>query len=384
MKLDLGAGARSPAGFEPRGHAHGSAIYPLPVGDGTVEEIRASHVLEHFSHVEVPLVLADWFRALQPGGRIRIAVPDFASIAAAYGRGEALPIAGYVMGGQADEHDFHKSLFDERRLKTAMATAGFVLLRPWTSDLPDDCAALPISLNIEGVKPHSPELGVAAICSMPRLAWTANAMSWVEALTPLHIPFRTFTGAFWGQCLQRGMESILAEESPDAILTLDYDTVFSRRHVATLMQLMMVHPEADAIASIQSHRSKPLPMFTLGGAEGETVTQAERAVFAPDLTRVRTAHFGLTLIRADKLAALPKPWFQGHPDPAGGWGDGRCDDDLHFWRAWERAGNSLYIANRVAVGHIEVMVRWPGRDFVAIHQSVDQWRAEGEPEGVWR
>jgi hypothetical protein len=62
------------------------------------------------------------------------------------------------------------------------------------------------------------------------------------------------------------------------------------------------------------------------------------------------------------------------PDGNGGWGEGRTDADVAFWRKWEAAGNTLHIANRVTIGHMELMVRWPGHDLSAVHQSVADWR----------
>ena len=46
IRLDLGAGSVSPPGFIPLGRDHGSEIWPLPYADESVDEIRASHVLE--------------------------------------------------------------------------------------------------------------------------------------------------------------------------------------------------------------------------------------------------------------------------------------------------------------------------------------------------
>ena len=76
-KLNLGAGARPLEGYRniDAKNNHGSKsqkIFPLPDKDGTVDEIRASHVLEHFSHREVTAVVADWVRALKPGGVLKI------------------------------------------------------------------------------------------------------------------------------------------------------------------------------------------------------------------------------------------------------------------------------------------------------------------------
>ena len=160
VRLDLGAGKASPPGFTPLGHGHGSEIYPLsPFADNSVDEIRASHCLEHFSHRQVPHVLAEWVRVLKPGGLLSIAVPDFAKIAANYLEGAAQPTEGYVMGGQVDSDDFHRSLFDRDRLTRLMVAAGLVSIVPWVSDL-KDCAALSISLNLRGRKVSAKEVTV--------------------------------------------------------------------------------------------------------------------------------------------------------------------------------------------------------------------------------
>jgi hypothetical protein len=382
IKLDLGAGDRSPDGFTPLGNVNGTSIFPLPHADGTVSVIRASHVLEHFPHGEIAEVLKEWVRALKPGGELRIAVPNFAWIAEHYVAGAAINAQGYVMGGQIDSADFHKAVFDQETLKRYLAAAGLMLIREWKSELPDDCAALPVSLNLCGTKPHQPEIGVSAVMSVPRLGFMDNFFCAFEALPPLRVKLRRYSGAFWSQCIERVCEEALNDDHPDAVLTLDYDSIFTRRDAAMLMQLMCCHPEVDAIAAVQSGRGKDLPLFTMR-ADGGNVAATPMETFASDLARVSTAHFGLTLIRADKLRSLPKPWFQDVPAPDGSWNEGRVDADINFWRKWESAGNSLYIANRVPIGHMELMVRWPGNDLRVVHQEVSDWRAAGKPKEAW-
>jgi predicted SAM-dependent methyltransferase len=113
IKLDLGAGEKSPDGFTPLGNVNGTSIFPLPHSDGSVSVIRASHVLEHFPHGQIAAVLKDWVRALKPGGELRIAVPNFEWIAENYVAGQPINTQGYVMGGQVDAADFHKATFDK-------------------------------------------------------------------------------------------------------------------------------------------------------------------------------------------------------------------------------------------------------------------------------
>lgn len=386
--LDLGAGDASPPGYVSMGNAHGTAIYPLAsIPDGCVDICRASHCLEHYPTAQVPTVLAEWVRALKPGGKLRIAVPDFAKIAENYLAGVQQPTEGYVMGGQAAPDDYHKALFDEETLKKALAAAGLMLIRRWTSELPDDCAALPISLNLEGTKPHQAEIGVSAVMSTPRLGFFDNMFSAIEALPPLRIKLRRHTGAYWSQCIERVIEETIREDEPDAILTLDYDSVFSRSDAAMLMQLMCCYPEAGAIAAVQAGRgSMAGRLFTIRAGDGQNAVGVPAETFSGDLAQVATAHFGLTLIRTDKLKALPKPWFADTPAPDGSWNEGRIDADIGFWRAWETAGNSLYVANRVAIGHLELGVLWPpelGDSTTPITQPVSEWRQSGKPAGIW-
>jgi hypothetical protein len=383
IKLDLGAGPVSPEGFIPLGNVNGTSIYPLPYDSGTVQCIRASHVLEHFPHGQIDIILKEWVRALAPGGELRIAVPDFAVVAKNYLDGVNMPTEGYVMGGQVDGADYHKALFDEDKLRQCLARAGLMLIRRWESELQGDCASLPVSLNLCGIKPHKTEISVSAAMSVPRLGFMDNFFSAFESLPSLRIKLRRFTGAFWGQCLERVIEEIIEQDSPDAILTLDYDSVFSRRDASLLMQLMCCYPEADAIAAVQSGRGKMGPLFTVRGDDGSNVPGMPIEAFAGDLTKVSTAHFGLTLLRTEKIRELPKPWFHDKPAPDGSWNEGRSDADIEFWRKWEAAGNSLFIANRVPIGHLELMVKWPGRDLSVVHQDIADWRANGKFSEAW-
>lgn len=381
LKLDLGAGEDSPEGFIPRGNINGTSIFPLPYDDNVADEIRASHVLEHFPHKQVPEVLKEWVRVLKPGGQLRVAVPDFERLAKGYIAGVNMETERFIMGGQIDEADYHKALFDQESLKHLLAGAGLMLIRTWESDL-KDCATLPISLNLGGTKPHQSEISVSAVMSVPRLGFQDNMFCAFEALPSLRIKLRSYKGAYWSQCIERVMEEAIRDDEPDAILTLDYDSVFTKRDASMLMQLMCCYPEADAIAAIQSGRGRDLPLFTIK-RDGDNISQISSEAFAGDLAKVSTAHFGLTLIRSAKVKELPKPWFIDVPDENGAWGEGHIDADVNFWRKWEAAGNSLYMANRVPIGHLELMIKWPGKDMRVLHQEASDWRANGKMIEAW-
>jgi hypothetical protein len=44
--------------------------------------------------------------------------------------------------------------------------------------------------------------------------------------------------------------------------------------------------------------------------------------------------------------------------------------------AWERAGNSLHLANRVAIGHAELMVRWPDINLNVHYQAMTDYQQQ--------
>ncbi len=103
--------------------------------DGEVDLIYASHVLEHFGRQEVKNVLREWYRVLVPGGTLRIAVPDFAAVVHLYEQ-EGLKdgqsgLVGLVCGGQRNQYDFHKIIFDEAFLTYLFLSTGFYAVRRW-------------------------------------------------------------------------------------------------------------------------------------------------------------------------------------------------------------------------------------------------------------
>jgi predicted SAM-dependent methyltransferase len=97
--------------------------------------IYACHVLEHFSRWDYIKVLKEWHRVLEPGGVLRLSVPDFAACAKLYyeeGLQSGLTgLVGLVVGGQRDQYDFHGMIFDEQILTTSLLEVGFNSVRRW-------------------------------------------------------------------------------------------------------------------------------------------------------------------------------------------------------------------------------------------------------------
>lgn len=214
-----------------------------------------------------------------------------------------------------------------------------------------------------------------AALSMPRLGFDDNFMCAFQHLPRRGIRIFKFRGAYWEQCIERSIEQVLAAGA-DAVLTCDYDTVFTGEDIDALTELMTFHPEADAIAALQvSRNGEPMLSMETG--------QVTAATLAQPMTRVRTAHLGLTLIRASAFAKLRKPWFWSQPDAKGRWSSERRDADLVFWDRFADACCALYSANRVTVGHLELMVLWPGADLRVISQPASNFMESGKPLSVW-
>lgn len=154
IKLNLGSGDADRAldGYENLDKKNGKDAYPLAgYVEDSVDEIRASHILEHFGRRETLHVMQDWASKLKIGGVLKIAVPDFEVIATKQVKGEDLDFEGFVCGGQLDENDFHKAIFTKKQLTKMFQRLGFKDIQEWKSEI-DDCASYPISLNLQGVK----------------------------------------------------------------------------------------------------------------------------------------------------------------------------------------------------------------------------------------
>lgn len=386
VRLNLGAGATVIPGFEPRDGAQGDSLYPLPDADGSVEEIRASHVLEHFSHREVSAVVNHWAAKLAPGGRLRIAVPDFEAIARQYLDGAPINTVGYVMGGHVDPRDRHGCVFDRETLVELLLNAGLERIHAWTSEI-DDCARLPISLNLGGYKPSGAAkrcAGVTAVLSAPRFGPVLHFRCALAAFQKARVPYQIAGGAYWHQVLSEVLEAQLADPACRYVITCDYDTVFGHADVLELYRLMEALPEIDALFPLQSKRGSDYAIFGMLGKDGKPMTSVPGYQLARNVLPVSTGHFGLTIFRAERLKSFPRPWMNSAPNPEGRWTDGKVDADIHFWHHWRESGRTLYLAPKVVVGHIEETIKWPGRDLKPIYQSAADYDATGMPEEARR
>jgi predicted O-linked N-acetylglucosamine transferase (SPINDLY family)/predicted SAM-dependent methyltransferase len=99
--------------------------------DASVDELYASHVLEHLGHQsELARALQGFHRILKPGGKAMISVPDFEILCRLFldPRATTLDrfhVMRFVFGGQMDEHDFHRVGLTHEFLLQLLLQAGF-------------------------------------------------------------------------------------------------------------------------------------------------------------------------------------------------------------------------------------------------------------------
>ena len=135
MKLHLGCGKRNfGKGWTHidggnHKHLHSKDITNLPFDDNSVDLIYTSHVLEYFDREEVVEVLEEWKRTLIPKGTLRVAVPDFETMARMYVETSTSldkflgPLYGRMDMG--DKKIYHKTVYDEHSLKVLLFENGF-------------------------------------------------------------------------------------------------------------------------------------------------------------------------------------------------------------------------------------------------------------------
>lgn len=382
LKLNIGAGDTSIPGFTNLDIKTGTNAIKLPYADGSVDEVYASHVLEHIHHSRTNDTLREWVRVLRPGGRISVAVPDIEALLAM--REEPVMGAGFLqafaMGGAVDEHDHHRALFWRDTLERRLMALGVEAIRDFTDDIPQrperDDSKHVFSLNLTGIKrplfPIAAVPRVAMVCSQPRVSFSTMFRGMMETIRELGdkhgFVYVDAAGQSWDQSLQNGMMKAMREHRPDYILTVDFDGAFDPTDVVKMIELAQSRPDLAAIYPIQMSRHDCMPLLFRPELD-----------YSGDLTECTYGHFGLTLIRPQVLANLPLPWFHAIPSPQGTYDTPHhSDTDITFWRELAGRGYKIAQANRVILGHIVLAVKWPTAQGQA-YQPIEAYDKNGRP-----
>jgi len=196
-----------------------------------------------------------------------------------------------------------------------------------------------ISKELRGIK-------VAAFMTAPRYesTWCRNMIE--TALKEAGVPLVVSQGVFYGQCMQRMLEDAI-EGGVEVAITIDFDSIFTGDDVKHLLN-QMATGKWDALAALQCRRAMPYPLFTCG--------DDRHIEFQGEPLEVSTAHFGLTGLNLNALAEVERPWFLSCTDSDGGWGEGKTDDDIYFWRAWRDQGLKVFVDPNLNIGHMEEMI----------------------------
>lgn len=220
------------------------------------------------------------------------------------------------------------------------------------------------------------------ICeSNPRLGFQVHHSVMFQAFRQTTYPIARVAGAFWEQSIQKGFNN-LVKLGCDYIITVDYDSIFTREDVETLLLMAVRYPQADALTSWQLKRHDGGPSALLGWKDKDgkyTENIPVESVLNEEVTEVDHCVFGLTLIKVDALKKMAKPWFQSFPNVDGEWEDGKVDADSYFWMKWKEAGNTIFAVNEVKIGHLDEVIMWVEPDFTASRQSLSLYHKIGRP-----
>jgi glycosyltransferase involved in cell wall biosynthesis/ADP-heptose:LPS heptosyltransferase/2-polyprenyl-3-methyl-5-hydroxy-6-metoxy-1,4-benzoquinol methylase len=129
-------------------------IRKLQLDDNVADGILASDVLEHFSHRETDIILAEWARVLKPNGEIIIRCPSLRLQIQAYQRGIwDADIASYmIFGGQTNPGDYHCIGFDEQSIRKHLEKAGFEVLSFEEVDTPQTSGFINLNMTVQARK----------------------------------------------------------------------------------------------------------------------------------------------------------------------------------------------------------------------------------------
>ena len=319
---------------------------------GAYSAIDAGGSLMRYTSGEAAEVVREWKDALAPGGALRVSVVDLVQVVKST---DAVDLADAVYGDGK-----HKSIWNAAGIVSLLNRTGFVnVIQSATGHAAVFVAYKPTATLATGLGGQ-----VVGVMSCPRLGFTHNSNTMSKIGYDTGIEIHRHTGVFWGQGLTQGIEAAI-KSGAKWILTLDYDTVAEGYHVRELIRIAETSG-VDALAAFQMRREAVEALANVEQSDWGRLVAGEHCVPA------KSAHFGLTLLRASAFDKLSKPWFIAKPAPDGTWNDGKVDEDIVFWQQWAAAGNTLGVSGSVCIGHIEAVVSMVGHGMQKVYVPLSQ------------
>jgi predicted SAM-dependent methyltransferase len=162
-KVQLGAGNSRLAGWlntdiEPGGNglAYLDATKRFPFEDGSIHYLFSEHLIEHLTYDEGKAMMAEAYRVLAPGGRMRVSTPDLMQFIALFDKNPSEDARAY-MEGKLKWHRWpkepnapaiilnlqmsswgHKFMYDAATLDAALIGAGFSRPQQFEENISND------------------------------------------------------------------------------------------------------------------------------------------------------------------------------------------------------------------------------------------------------
>lgn len=161
-KLQIGAGSSRQPGWlntdiEPgEGLAYLDATKRFPFEDGSLHYIFSEHVIEHLTYDEGKFMMAESYRVLAPGGKMRISTPNLMKFIELFDENPSEEAKAYLVG-KLGWHRWprepnaaaiilnlqmsswgHKFIYDVATLSGALTRAGFQNVQEFEENISDD------------------------------------------------------------------------------------------------------------------------------------------------------------------------------------------------------------------------------------------------------
>ena len=225
---------------------------------------------------------------------------------------------------------------------------------------------------------------VAVLSANARLGFTLTYLNIFADLQRFGIDFLPTLSPYWEQAICGSIATALQHYGDRRyILFYDGDGAWQSGDIRTLYDAIEADPSIDAIFPCQASRGGDVPL-----AYGYRFNGSRRSMtYADDLQECEHGTFAATFVRMDVFRRMAEPWLLSIPGADGSWrGTDKIDSDTYFWKKLDglNAGTGRRVVqhNKVLVGHLELMVRWPNGSATACQTLGDWFKTHRPPAGA--